>query len=231
MNIDDIYREGRITFMGLELLVAPGSLVPRPETELLGRTAVETLQGMGVLEPRVIDMCCGAGNLACAVASKFPGARVWASDLTDACVTLARRNAEHLALGSRVSVCQGDLFAGLETQVAQGTIDAVVCNPPYISEHRLATDRAPLLVHEPREAFEAGPYGLSIHGRVIKDALAYLRLGGVLLLEFGAGQEKQVSLLLSRTKAYADIRLVHDSSGTPRVVVAVKSEPAGNVVR
>lgn len=223
LNIDAIYRKGRVTFMGLEILVAPGTLVPRPETELLGCTAVEALRGRS--EPRVVDMCCGAGNLACAVAAALPEARVWATDLTDACVVLARRNVEHLDLCHRVSVCQGDLFAGLDGAVRLESIDAVVCNPPYISQHRLETDRAELLLHEPREAFEAGPYGLTLHGRVIKEALPYLKIGGLLLLEFGAGQGKQINLLLSRTKAYTDVRMVNDSSETQRVISAVKAGP------
>ena len=79
-----------VRFLGIEIETAEGVLVPRAETEILGNAAIELL-GAGT---NVIDMCCGAGNLACAIASARPGARVWASDLTDPCVALARRNVE-----------------------------------------------------------------------------------------------------------------------------------------
>jgi len=210
--------KGRQTFLGVELLCGPGALVPRPETELLGRTAIAKAQAAGAA-PRVIDMCCGAGNLASAIAVHVPGAQVWASDLTDGCVGWARRNVETLGLSGRVTVVQGDLFAPLAGHGLEGTVDVVVCNPPYISTGRLGTDRAALLELEPREAFDGGPYGLSIQQRVMREALPFLRAGGWLLFEFGLGQERQVKLLFERARSYEDIELVSDASGAPRVVL------------
>ena len=165
-------------------------------------------------------MCCGSGNLACALALRLPRARVWASDLTDACVSVAKRNVVHTGVADRVSVVQGDLFSGLKG--LEGTIDAVVCNPPYISQAKLAGERAALLANEPREAFDGGPYGLSIHSRVVRDALPFLRPGGHLLFEIGLGQERQVKLLLERTRAYEDIQLLTNAAGEVRVVSARK---------
>lgn len=213
------YASGRAMFMGLELLVAPGALVPRGETELLGTTAIETLRGMGLAAPRIIDMCCGSGNLACAIAARLPEARVWACDLTDGCVALARRNVAGLGFADRVTVCQGDLFTALARQGLEGTVDAVVCNPPYISEKRLEGDRAHLLAQEPREAFAAGPYGLSIHMKVLKEAPLHLRPGGVLLFEVGLGQDRQVAGLFERSAAYEAVSIVADAAGDGRVVL------------
>lgn len=220
--VERAIREGRAPFMGLELRVGPGALVPRPETELLARTALEALRGLPA--PRVVDMCCGAGNLACAIAHHAPHARVWASDLTDPCVALARANAEALGLGERVAVYQGDLFAALTGLGLEDTIDAVVCNPPYISDKRLAEDRAELLEYEPQEAFAAGPYGIAIHQRVVRDALAFLRPGGMVLFEIGLGQERQVEMLLRRARAYDEIRAICNSTGEPRVVAARRAQ-------
>jgi release factor glutamine methyltransferase len=205
--------------MDLELIVERGVLVPREETELLGATALGLLGDA----PRVVDMCCGSGNLACAIAVHRPRARVWASDLTDACVSLARRNAAQLGLADRVSVVQGDLFSGLKG--LEGSIDAVVCNPPYISRAKLAGERASLLEREPREAFDGGPYGLSIHSRVIREASAFLKPGGILLFEIGLGQERQVELLFARARAYSEITPVANAAGDVRVIYGIKGSP------
>ncbi len=223
MNIAEIYRRGRVGFMGVELLVAPGALVPREETELLGRTAVEVIQDLEVPAPRIIDMCCGSGNLACAIGCRVPQAEIWASDLTDGCVEVARRNVRQLGLSDRVRIFQGDLFDGLRGLALEGTIDAVVCNPPYISQKRLEADRAHLLEHEPRAAFDGGPYGLAIHQRVLKDALTYLRPGGALLFEIGLGQDRQIRILFQRAGGYEDIGLVTDAAGDARVAMGRKA--------
>lgn len=222
INVAEAYDKGRTLFMGIELLVAPGALVPRPETELLCASAVDALRQLNVPAPRVIDMCCGAGNLACAICLTIPDARVWASDLTDGCVDVARRNVAYHGITQRMSVLQGDLFDAFSGLSLEGTIDLIVCNPPYISEARLGGDRAPLLELEPREAFAAGPYGLSIHMRVTKDAVRYLRPGGILLFEVGSGQERQVATLLERSKNYESIRVVTNEAGEGRVVMGCR---------
>jgi release factor glutamine methyltransferase len=212
------YVTGHETFMGVDLVVGEGALAPREETELLGNTALEAIRSCGSSAPRVIDMCCGSGNLACAIAHHLPAVRVWASDLTDGCVEVARRNVKHVGVSDQVVVAQGDLFAGLAGFELEGSIDIVVCNPPYISQGKLATDRAVLLKHEPREAFDGGPYGLSIQQRVVKEALPFLRPGGTLLFEIGLGQERQVKMLFDRVKEYEDIKLVANAASEVRVV-------------
>jgi len=222
MSIAAAYEKGHLMFMGVDLLVAPGALVPRSETELLAQAALDTLASKQLSSPRVIDMCTGSGNLACAIAHHVPGARVWSSDLTDGCVRVARRNVERLKLSDRVSVAQGDLFEGLSGLGLEGTADLVVCNPPYISHKRLEGDRAELLAEEPREAFDGGPYGLSIHQRVVKDALRYLREGGVLAFEIGLGQERQVKNLFERARGYEDVRFIATDRGEVRVVLGRK---------
>ncbi|WP_083213837.1 MULTISPECIES: HemK/PrmC family methyltransferase [unclassified Ensifer] len=208
-------------FMGVELELAPDVLVPREETELLGRKALAILKD-GPPQVTVIDMCCGSGNLALGLANEMPSARVWGADLTDSTVALARRNVDRLALGARVSIRQGDLFAALEGDSLEGIVDMVVCNPPYISTGRLEGDRAHLLESEPREAFDGGPYGISIHQRLIRDAAAFLKPGGWLLFEFGEGQDRQAAALLSRTKIYEPVSFAVDHDGKPRVAIVRK---------
>ena len=211
------YVVGHGKFMGIDLIVAEGALAPREETELLGYAALDIIRASGSA-PRVIDMCCGSGNLACAIAYHVPGSHVWASDLTDGCISVTQRNIKHVGVSERVIAMQGDLFAGIAGQGLEGTVDVIVCNPPYISQAKLATDRAELLEHEPREAFDGGPYGLSIHQRVVKEALPFLRSGGTLLFEIGLGQERQVKMLFERVKAYENVRFIANGTGAVRVV-------------
>jgi release factor glutamine methyltransferase len=212
------YVIGHGIFMGVDIIVGEGALAPREETELLGYTALEAIRSSGSAAPKVIDMCCGSGNLACAIAHHFPTVRVWASDLTDGCINVARRNVKHVDVSERVVVAQGDLFAGLAGFGLEDSIDVVVCNPPYISQSKLATERAELLEHEPREAFDGGPYGISIQQRVVKEALPFLRPGGTLLFEIGLGQERQVKMLFDRAKEYEDIQMVVNADAEVRVV-------------
>lgn len=216
-------------FMGVELELAPDVLVPREETELLGARAVAVLRDIGA-DAVVVDMCCGSGNLALAIAAAVPAARVWGADLTDGTVALARRNAERLGLGGRVSIRQGDLFGALAGEGLEGRVDAVVCNPPYISTARLEGESAHLLENEPREAFDGGPYGISIHQRLVREAADFLKPGGWLMFEFGEGQHRQVAALVARARAYEPVAFAEDAQGRPRVAVARKlaGQPSGD---
>ena len=130
---------------------------------------------------------------------------------------------QRLQLSERVDVAQSDLFTALHGRGLEGTIDMVVCNPPYISSGRLARDRAVLLTHEPRAAFDGGPYGVSIFQRVVRDALVFLKPGGLLLFEIGAGQERQVAALFERSGGYTRIDEFRDRDGMVRVVSATKN--------
>ena len=220
------YLLGRQKFMGIELLTQPGALVPREETELLGAAAVQAVREQLDVEETeefyTIDMCCGSGNLACGIASALPQIRLWASDLSADCVSIARRNVVHLGLTDRVEVVQGDLFASLVDRGLEGKITAVVCNPPYISTKRLEESSAALLRHEPRNAFDGGPYGISVYQRVVKEAIPFLRPGGSLLFEIGVGQVRQVRALFDRPGTYEGITSINDKSGEARVVFGKK---------
>jgi release factor glutamine methyltransferase len=215
------YRAGRTTFMGVTLRVAPGVLVPRPETELLGRAVLDYIGTVRSNRPaqepvRIIDLCCGSGNLACGLAAAVPSAQAWAADLTDQCVELTRRNVQELGLQDRVRVFQGDLFAPLASEGLEGVTDVIVCNPPYIPTAMLATRDD--LRHEPREAFDGGPYGLSVLMRVLREAPRYLRPGGGLFLEVGPREESQARDLLQRARNYENVEVIRDASGTVRCV-------------
>jgi len=221
-EVTQAYARGTQLFMGLELEVAPGALVPREETELLARLALEVATTLGPA-PIIVDMCTGSGNLACALGTALPAAKIWACDLTSDCVELSRRNVARHGLAERVQVRQGDLFAALSGDELEASVDLVVCNPPYISTGKLA-ERDDLAI-EPKEAFDGGPYGLSIHQRVIKEALQFLKPSGYLLFEHGLGQDRQLRLLLERARMYDPILASANLAGELRVVSAKRKNP------
>jgi len=212
---------GRQSFLGLTLAAREDVLVPREETELLGREAMAILKELASQDPdrelRMIDMGCGAGNLTCALAVAVPRARVWASDLTASCAALTRDNVALHGLQDRVSVHRGDLFAPLADQGLEATMDLVVMNPPYIPSTSLEKSHARLLEHEPSEAFDGGPYGVSIVTRLLQEAPAFLKPGGHLLFEFGLGQGRIIQMLAERKPVFGKIRFAKDGQGAPRV--------------
>ena len=210
----------RVQFLGIELEIQGAVLRPRKETELLGRVAKGLLDQMGG-DTICVDMCCGSGNLALALARHSAYARVMACDLTDDAVRNARHNVTQLSYHEQITVMQGDLFhplTGLE-----GGVDLIVSNPPYISTSRLLCgDRSHLLREEPREAFDGGPYGITLHTRLISEGAGYLKTGGWLAFEFGLGQDRQVGALLKRARAYEEPIWYTNEAGENRVVCARK---------
>jgi release factor glutamine methyltransferase len=206
--------------MGTDIEVGPGVLVPREETELLGRTSLNLIAALEA--PTVIDMCCGSGNVGLGILSRRPDIRLYGADLTADAVAWARRNAARIDQTGRATYEQGDMFEALGAYDLAGRADLIACNPPYISTHKLETERAYLLEAEPREAFDAGPYGIAIHQRLIAEAPKYLRNGGWLVFEFGAGQDRQMRALLTRARAYAQPTFYSDPSGVLRVVAVQK---------
>lgn len=212
---------GCVEFMGIEIQTAPDCLVPRCETELLASQAIDLLTGLDTSSPIVIDLGCGVGNIGCTIACHVPGAIVYMSDLTPACVRAAQANVDRLGLAERIQVLQGDLFAPFVGLGLDKRVDLIVCNPPYISTGSLGAERAPLLDREPREAFDGGPYGLNIHQKVISGSVQFLKDEGWLAFEFGLGQERQLQLLFKRAKSiYQDPVMKKNDAGVARVAIS-----------
>jgi release factor glutamine methyltransferase len=193
---------GKSDFMGHEFLVARGVIVPRPVTEVMIRASQSLLNQE---EPYTfLDVGCGTGLIGIVLAKRFPKSRVICLDITDDCVRLTQKNVEKHGLTDRVSVRHSDMFAAVQDVVGQ--VDAVVSSPPFISTSRLAKDRAHLLDLEPREAFDAGPFGIAIHQRLVKESKAMLRPStGWLITEVGNGQHEQMNRLLTRSGGYDQI--------------------------
>lgn len=219
-ELSQIHSKGFHGFCGITLKVGPGVLVPRAETEILANTALELIKD--IPEPHIMDVCAGSGNIACALALQRSDAKLYASDITDDCVQLMRENFAHHSLHASTTVRQGDLFDAFSDLDLDEKLDLVTCNPPYIPTRRLETDRSSLLEMEPREAFDAGAYGIDIIQRVISGAPRFLAKDRPLCFEFGLGQHKLCTWLLERSEFYHSIQLVNDSEGSPRVAVAYR---------
>ena len=216
------YLTGRQRFMGLDLLAGPQALIPRRETELLGRAVVDKLKSLADEHADVaaIDVCTGCGNLALAMAHYEPRAMVYGADLSEDAIGLAQRNVHFLGLQDRVQVRCGDLLGPFNEQAFYGRVDLLVCNPPYISSGKLETLPSEIIAYEPRLAFDGGPFGVRILQRLMREAPRYLRFGGWLAFEVGLGQGPAIQQWLAKTGGYDCSETVEDDQGQTRVVMA-----------
>ena len=220
---------GRQLFMGVELIVARGALIPRDETGLLGNAALEKLRDIVRERAKavVIDVCTGSGNLALALAHHEPHARIHGADVSADAVALARRNLVQTGLGDRVSFHCGDLLAPFDTSEFLGRVDLLVCNPPYISSGKVDGMPHEIIDHEPRLAFDGGPLGIRILERLVKEAPRFLRDGGWLAFEVGQGQGRGVARRLERQACYGNVAEIADSRGEVRALMASRlQQPA-----
>jgi release factor glutamine methyltransferase len=213
---------GRQTFMGLELLAGPAALIPRKETEILGRALADKLDELASHRDdlRVIDLCTGCGNLALACARHEAKARVWGADLSAEAVALARRNAEHCGLESRVAFAEGDLFSPFDDAEFLGRCDLVSCNPPYISSSKVPAMHREISAFEPELAFDGGTFGISVLTRFVRGAPRFLRSGAWLALEIGAGQGSATARQLAKNPALAVVETRSDAAGEIRAILA-----------
>ena len=216
----------RQTFLGLELLASREALIPRKETEILGRAALVKIGCMAKKRGPllVVDVCTGSANLALAYAYYEPQARVCASDLSPEAIELARRNAQFIGLGKRVELRVGDLLEPFETLEFVGHCDFLSCNPPYISTAKVKQMHPEISQHEPQAAFNGGAFGVSILMKLVKNAPRFLRPGGWLGFEVGHGQGAGLARQLERNPAFAAVETYSDPGGEIRAILA-KSRP------
>lgn len=207
------YLVGQRAFFGFDVLVDPRVLVPRPETEVLVEVALALLAAWRHPQPLTIaDIGTGSGAIALALALHLPHAHIYATDLSPAALEVARLNVQHRGVGARVHLLQGDLLEPLPHPV-----DVIISNPPYTI---LATIAANVRQHEPHLALDGGPDGLHLYRRLLAQVPAWLRPGGLLLLEIGATQAPPVATLVRAALPAAAVRVHTDLAGWERVVVA-----------
>lgn len=182
------YITGKQEFWGLDFSVAPGVLIPRPETEILVEAAIEVLRPLQ--RPTFVEAGVGSGCISISILHSVPTSSAIATDLSDTALALTASNAHEIGVAHRLELRKADLFGGVA-----GNFDLVVSNPPYIPDRDVLELQAEVRDFEPHSALAGGPDGLDIVRRIVADARHILRCGGVLMLEIGAGQAAAVEQL------------------------------------
>ena len=230
------YITGHQEFWGLDVIVSPAVLIPRPETEHLVEAVMEIVsrtdlaqeqdqtrdqvQRTGVSTPRerrrIVDVGTGSGAIALVLASELPSAEICATDISSDALEVARANAVRLGLDLRVEFHLTDLLVGLPP----ASFDIVVSNPPYVGESEEESVQLEVRKFEPRNAVFAGPTGLEVIERLIPQAMVALRPGGWLVFEISGTIADRVLVLL---KGWDDVAVRNDLQGIARVAIARKA--------
>jgi len=233
------YLTGHIEFYGLDIAVNAHVLIPRPETETLVDLALSKVKGLRSILSKVegprsilskvegprsilskvegraslVDVGTGSGCIAIALAVHAPQARIMALDLSSGALDVARANAGRHGVADRITFFQSDLLAALPKAV-----DLIVANPPYIAASEWPELPCEVREHEPQLALGGGPDGLDVIRRLLEQAPAHLRPGGVLLVEIGAGQGAAAAHLARQLYPAADVAIQPDLAGRDRVL-------------
>jgi release factor glutamine methyltransferase len=207
-------------FWGMELRVTPSVLIPRPETEGL---VEQTLARFRDRAARIVDVGCGSGCIALALAAELPQAEVFATEVSPGALAVARENATRHDLARRITFFQGDLLEPLLEKEGAGKLDVVVSNPPYITDEEMKTLAPEIREYEPRAALAAGKEGLDVISRLIPQAEELLSPDGYLLMEISEVTEPGSKEILSKTALVWE-ETVPDLQGIPRVLIARKKK-------
>ncbi len=211
------YIVGKREFYGLEFHVDQRVLIPRPETELLVDAVLDYFSDSTTERVVVADVGTGSGAIALSVACNCPQAHIYAIDLSDDALAVAKRNVERLDERQQVTLAHGDLLAPLPERV-----HVIVANLPYISSELYPELDADVRDFEPQLALEAGPEGLDAIHRLLHQATHYLHPNGVIFLEIGYDQGEAVLTLAQKIFPNAQtISVRKDYHGHDRLVTIV----------
>jgi release factor glutamine methyltransferase len=216
------YITGHQEFWGMDLIVSPAVLIPRPETEHVIETVLhlESNDGGRASSPgrptHMVDVGTGSGCIALALAKELPGSDIHATDISTAALEVAQANAARHQLENRIHFRHADLLAGLDN----GTFDFVISNPPYVGESEEDQVQLEVRKFEPRNAVFAGPTGLEVIERLIPQAHIALRPGGWLVIEISGTIVEGVKHLLNQWK---NLQITNDLQGIPRVAAAQRA--------
>lgn len=209
------YITGHQEFWGMDVIVSPAVLIPRPETEHVVETVL--LLARGFKQLRIVDVGTGSGCVALALARELPNAEIQATEISPAALEIARANAARHQLGPRICFHETDLLSGFPPN----SFEFVVSNPPYVGESEEDQVQLEVRKFEPRNAVFAGPTGLEVIERLIPQAKAALTPGGWSVMEISGTIVAGVKRLLAN---WEDVQIVNDLQGISRVAAAQKPE-------
>jgi len=211
------YITGHQEFWGMDLMVSPAVLIPRPETEHVVETVLGHVGRMpSPAKPKIVDVGTGSGCIALALAKELPHVEIHATDISSAALEVARANAARTQLVDRIHFHEGDLLSGFDSE----SFDFVVSNPPYVGESEEDTVQLEVRKFEPRTAVFAGPKGTEVIERLVRQAREALRPGGWLVMEISGTIVESVRELLS---GWNEVQIANDLRGIPRVASAQKN--------
>jgi len=217
------YITGHQEFWGMDLIVSPAVLIPRPETEHVIEAVLDCVKQADVERapspagPRqIVDVGTGSGAIALALAKEFHQAEITATDISPAALEIARANAARHQLTDRIHFREADLLAGFPAN----SFDFIVSNPPYVGESEEDQVQLEVRKFEPRNAVFSGATGLEVIERLIPQAKAVLNPGGWLIMEISGTIADRVMELL---KDWSEVTIKPDLQSIPRVAQARKS--------
>jgi release factor glutamine methyltransferase len=224
------YLVGEAWFFGLPFHVDPRVMIPRACTEIIvqevlqHRRAMHGVPGRGGAGVLVADVCTGSGCIAIAVLKNLPEARGVATDISEAALEVARRNAGRHGVADRIDFLAGDLLEPLRCHPATqgaGSIDYLISNPPYIPDEEWPSrvDES-VRRHEPHGALRGGVDGLDFVRPLIAGGAAMVRPGGLMLVEVAAARAEEALSLAREQPLLRDARILEDQDGLPRVIMA-----------
>lgn len=221
------YLLGRREFYGLEFIIDPRALIPRPETELLVERALERLRAprqdndspskTGCVD--AIDVGTGSGAIAIAIARHAPGARLIATDLSAEALQLARVNAARHGVEDRITFAQADLLDNVSYRAR-----VITANLPYVTTEEIEALPPEIQAHEPRMALDGGRDGLALVRRLLGQLPAHLRAGGAAFFEIGASQGPAALRAAADLLPWARATLDKDLAGRDRVLRVILPE-------
>lgn len=209
------YIIGHIDFLGLNLAVGEGVLIPRPETELMAEHAIKLLGARGRGQLKILDLCSGSGCLALAIAVKFRDALVYGVDISEKAIRYARMNAERNNIRNVFFYC-GDLFS---TVKKLKSFDLIISNPPYIRSDDIKELQPEIRDWEPLSALDGGIDGLDYYRDIVPFARHILNDTGILMLELGDGSAQSLKEMFEHS-GYSGIAILKDYSGKERIILS-----------
>jgi len=207
------YIVGRQEFYGMDFIVTPDVLIPRPETETLVEDAIDVIGKMD--SPRICEIGTGSGCISISILKNVPDAQGLGVDVSEAALAVARRNAEMHGLAVRLTLQKGNIFEGIADK-----FELIVSNPPYVPAKDIASLQAEVRDFEPHLALDGGESGLNIVERIISGSAPHLKPAGTLLMEIGFDQSARVRDLFDRA-VWAEPQFLPDLQGFPRIAKAV----------